>query len=177
MKRIAIFLACLLLGTSQAVAAPKSVAVKKLNLLTVNQGAEMLVITGKTLVTIGNTDGPNSNILLTGLDTAGLQLWQKTIDSGVDEVALAATTDPSGIIWLAGASSAIEASESATAPIQVENPDGVVIEPATKLRGDMNLSTLWKVSAAGDLVATYTVAQSAPALINAISATASGVLL
>lgn len=175
MKRIAIFLALLLLGTSQAVAAPKSVAVKKLSLIPVNQGAEKLVITGKTLVTIGNTDGVNSNILLTGLDATGTQLWQKTIDSGVDEVALAATTDPSGNIWLAGASSAIEASESATAQIQVENPDGVLVEPASKLRGDMNLLTFWKVSSAGDLVATYTAVQSAPALINAISANASGV--
>ncbi|QLL23135.1 hypothetical protein DLE03_01890 [Actinobacteria bacterium IMCC25003] len=175
MKRIAIFLALLLLGISQAVAAPKSVAVKKLSLIPVNQGAEKLVITGKTLVTIGNTDGVNSNILLTGLDATGTQLWQKTIDSGVDEVALAATTDPSGNIWLAGASSAIEASESATAQIQVENPDGVLVEPASKLRGDMNLLTFWKVSSAGDLVATYTAVQSAPALINAISANASGV--
>ena len=102
-------------------------------------------------------------------------MWQTTMDSGVDEVALAATTDPSGNIWLAGASSAIEASESTTAQIQVENPDGVLVEPASKLRGDMNLLTFWKVSSAGDLVATYTAAQSAPALINAISANASGV--
>jgi hypothetical protein len=175
MKRLAIFLALLLLGTSQAVAAPKSVAAKKLTLIAVNQGAEKLVIAGKTLVTVGNTDGANSNILLTGLDVNGVQLWQKTIDSGVDEVALVATTDPSGNIWLAGASSEIFASESATAPIQAENPDGVIVEPASKLRNDMNLLTLWKVSPAGDVIATYSVSQSAPALINAISANASGV--
>ena len=175
MKRLAIFLALLLLGTSQAAAAPKSVAVKKLSLIAVNQGAEKLVISGKTLVTAGNTDGINSNILLTGLDSNGVQLWQKTIDSGVDEVALAATTDPSGNIWLAGASSALVSSDTATAPIQAENPDGVLVEPVTKLRGDMNLLTLWKVSPVGDVIATYSASQSAPALINAISANASGV--
>ena len=175
MKRLAIFLALLLLGTSQAVAAPKSVAVKKLSLIAVNQGAEKLVISGKTLVTVGNTDGINSNILLTGLDSNGVQLWQKTIDSGVDEVALAATTDPSGNIWLAGASSAVLPTESATASIQAENPDGVVVEPISKIRGDMNLLTFWKVSPVGDVIATYSASQSAPALINAISANSSGV--
>lgn len=175
MKRLAIFLSLLLVGVTPALAAPKSVAVKKLNLVAINQDAEKLVITGKTLVTVGNTDGMNSNILLTGLDSNGVQIWQKTIDSGVDEVALAATTDPTGNIWLAGASSAIVASESSTAPVQAENPDGVVVEPVAKLRGDMNLLTFWKVSALGDLLATYSVAQSAPALISAISANASGV--
>jgi hypothetical protein len=59
--------------------------------------------------------------------------------------------------------------------VQAENPDGVVTEPISKLRGDMSLVTLWKVSPVGDLLNTYTLAQSAPALINAISATNSGV--
>ena len=175
MKRIAFFLTLLLLGTTQAAAAPKSVTVKKLNVVAVDQGTEKLVITGRTIVTVGNTDGFNSNILLTGLDSNGLQFWQKTIDSGVDEVALAAATDPSGNIWISGASAAVAASESTTAPIQAENPDGVVVEPTPKLRGDMNLLTFWKVSSAGDLLATYSTALAAPALINAISANASGV--
>ena len=103
------------------------------------------------------------------------QLWQKTIDSGVDEVALVAATDPLGNIWLAGASSKVVAHESATAQAQAENSDGVVLEPVTQLRGDMNVLTLWKVSSQGDLLGTYSSAQSAPALINAISVNASGV--
>ncbi|MEY4024006.1 MAG: hypothetical protein RLZ23_967, partial [Actinomycetota bacterium] len=83
--------------------------------------------------------------------------------------------DPTGNVWIAGASAAPIATESATVQVQAENPDGVVTEPNSKLRGDMNLVTLWKVSPAGDLLNTYTLAQSAPALINAISATNSGV--
>jgi hypothetical protein len=59
--------------------------------------------------------------------------------------------------------------------VLVENPDGVITEPISNLRGDMNLVTLWKVSPIGDLLNTYTLAQDAPALINAISATNSGV--
>jgi hypothetical protein len=174
MKRFALFLALLLVGITPAVAAPKSVAVKKLSIIA-TVSAEAMVVTGKTIVTVSNTDGVNSNILLTGMDISGTQLWQKTIDSGVDEVALASAVDPLGNVWLAGASSVQVAVDSATAPIQAENPDGVIAEPASKLRVDMNLLTLWKVSPLGDLLGTYTLSQSAPALINAISVNASGV--
>ena len=174
MKRIALFLVLVITGTSSAFAAPKAVAVKKLSVIaTVN--AESMVISGKTIITVSSTDGANSNILLTGLDISGIQQWQKTIDSGVDEVALASTVDPTGNIWIAGASAAPIANESATVQVQAENPDGVVTEPISKLRGDMNLVTLWKISSAGDLLNTYALAQSSPALINAISATNSGV--
>jgi hypothetical protein len=174
MKRFALFLALLLVGISPAVAAPKSVAVKKLSIIA-TVSAEAMVVTGRTIVTVSNTDGVNSNILLTGMDISGTQLWQKTIDSGVDEVALASAVDPLGNVWLAGASSVQVAVDSATAPIQAENPDGVIAEPVTKLRADMNLLTLWKVSPLGDLLGTYTLSQSAPALINAISVNANGV--
>ena len=174
MKRFALFLALLLVGITPAVAAPKSVAVKKLSIIAI-VSAEAMVITGKTIITVSNTDGVNSNILLTGMDISGAQLWQKMIDSGVDEVALASAVDPLGNVWLAGASSVQAAVESATAPIQAENPDGVIAEPVTKLRADMNLLTLWKVSPLGDLLGTYTLSQSAPALINAISVNANGV--
>jgi hypothetical protein len=148
--------------------------VKKLSIIA-TVSAEAMVVTGKTIVTVSNTDGVNSNILLTGMDISGTQLWQKTIDSGVDEVALASAVDPLGNVWFAGASSVLAAVDSATAPIQAENPDGVIAEPVTKLRADMNLLTLWKVSPLGDLLGTYTLSQSAPALINAISVNANGV--
>ena len=174
MKRTALFLALLLVGITPAVAVPKSVALKKLTIIaTVN--AEAMVVTGKTIVTVSNTDGLNSNILLTGMDISGVQLWQKTIDSGVDEIALASAVDPLGNVWLAGASSVLPSVESATAPVQAENPDGVIAEPVTKLRADMNQLTLWKISPLGDLLGAFTLSQSAPALINAISVNASGV--
>jgi hypothetical protein len=175
MRRIAIFLVLSLVGTTPAVAAPKSVALKKLTIVATVAGAEKLVVSGKTLVTVSNSDGPNTNILLTGMDIKGVQLWQKTIDSGSDEVALATAVDPLGNIWLAGAASSITAPESATAVIQAENPDGVVAEPTTKLRSDLSVLTLWKVSALGEVLATYSSAQLSPPLINAISVNSSGV--
>ena len=177
MRRIAIFLILLLVGTTPSVAAPKSVALKKLTIVATVAGAEKLVVSGKTLVTVSNSDGPNTNILLTGMDIKGVQLWQKTIDSGADEVALATAVDPLGNIWLAGAASGITAPESATAVIQAENPDGVVAEPTTKLRGDLSVLTLWKVSALGEVLATYSSPQLSPPLINAISVNSSGVSL
>jgi hypothetical protein len=177
MRRIAIFLALLLVGITPAVAAPKSVALKKLTIVTTVPGAEKLVVSGKTIVTVGNSDGPNTNILVTGMDIKGVQLWQKTIDSGVDEVALATAVDPLGNIWVAGAAASIAAPESATAVIQAENPDGVVAEPTTNLRGDLNVLTLWKVSPLGEVIATYASAQQTPPLINAMSVNSSGISL
>ncbi len=177
MRRIAIFLALLLVGITPAVAAPKSVALKKLTIVTTVPGAEKLVVSGKTIVTVGNSDGPNTNILVTGMDIKGVQLWQKTIDSGVDEVALATAVDPLGNIWVAGAAASIAAPESATAVIQAENPDGVVAEPTSKLRGDLNILTLWKVSPLGEVIATYASVQQSPPLINAMSVNSSGISL
>ena len=177
MRRIAIFLALLLVGITPAVAAPKSVALKKLTIVATVPGAEKIVVSGKTIVTVGNSDGPNTNILVTGMDIKGVQLWQKTIDSGVDEVALATAVDPLGNIWVAGAAASVAAPESATAVIQAENPDGVVAESTTKLRGDLNVLTLWKVSPLGEVIATYASAQQSPPLINAMSVNSSGISL
>jgi hypothetical protein len=176
MKRIALLLALLIAGTSPAVAVQKPVAVKKLKIIS-TVDAETMVVSGKTIITVSNTDGSNSNILLTGMDISGVQLWQKTIDSGADEVALAAATDSLGNIWVAGASSALQPTESGTVTVQTENPDGVTVEPTTKLRGDMNLITLWKISSLGELLGTYTLAQSAPVLINSMSVNSSGISL
>ncbi len=160
-----------------ASAATKSVTVKKLDVITAAPGAEGLLISGKTLITYVNTGGSNSNIVLTGLDPSGVQQWLKTIDSGADEIALAGAVDSNGNLWLAGASAPVIAPDTATVQLPADNPDGVVAEPLTKLRSDMNLVTLWKLSPTGDLLATYSLAQPTPALINAISVNATGISL
>ena len=153
----------------------KSVTLKKLDPLVSTPLAEGVVASGKTLITYSNTGGTNSNILITGFDANGLQLWQRTIDSGADEIALAATVDSAGTLWLAGDSAPITPVETATVPLPADNPDGVVAEAPIKLRADMNLLTLWKISSAGELLATYSLAQAAPALINGISVNTSGI--
>jgi len=182
---IALTLATPLAAPNFATAAPKTsaakqpaskqVAVKKLDLINTAKDVEGLVAIGKTLITYSNTGGANSNILVTGIDATGVQLWQKTIDSGADEIGLAACSDISGNLWIAGASAPVVAIDTRTVQTPTDNPDGVVIEPNSPLRSDMNQITLWKISALGELLATYSVAQSAPALISGISANASGV--
>jgi hypothetical protein len=158
-------------------AATKSVAIKKVDVLTTPPGAEGLLISGKTLITYVNTGGVNSNVVLTGLDPSGAQLWQKIIDSGADEIALVGAVDSTGNLWLAGASAQVVVAETTTVQLPSDNPDGVVAEPVTKLRSDMSLLTIWKLSPTGDLLATYSLTQTTPALINAISANTSGVSL
>jgi hypothetical protein len=95
-------------------AATKSVAIKKVDVLTTPPGAEGLLISGKTLITYVNTGGVNSNVVLTGLDPSGAQLWQKIIDSGADEIALVGAVDSTGNLWLAGASAQVVVAETTT---------------------------------------------------------------
>lgn len=177
MKRLLllVFAASLVLPTASA--APKAVAVKKLDIVASAVSAEGLVATGKTLVTYSNTGSTNSNIELTGLDVTGVQQWLRTIDSGVDEIATAATVDAAGNIWLAGSSAAVTVPESVTAAISAENPDGVVAEELPKVRSDMNQITIWKLSPIGELLATFLSVQTSPALVSALSVNSSGISL
>lgn len=177
MKRLLllVFAASLVLPTASA--APKAVAVKKLDIVASAVSAEGLVATGKTLVTYSNTGSTNSNIELTGLDVTGVQQWVRTIDSGVDEIATAAAVDAAGNIWLAGSSAAVTVPESVTAAIAAENPDGVVAEELPKVRSDMNQITIWKLSPIGELLATFLSVQTSPALVSALSVNSSGISL
>jgi hypothetical protein len=179
-SRLAILFSTILISSltlsATAIAAPtKSVILKKLDPLVSAPLAEGLVSSGKTLITYSNTGGTNSNILITGLDATGAQQWQKSIDAGADEIALAATVDSTGNLWFAGDSAPVTPVDTATVQLPADNPDNVVAEPQTKLRADMNLLTLWKVSPTGDLLATYSLAQTSPALINGISVNTSGI--
>ena len=177
MKKLLLLILAASLLSPTASAAPKAVAVKKLDIVAPAVNAEGLVATGKTLVTYSSTGSTNSNILLTGFDVTGAQQWVRTIDSGVDEIATAATVDAAGTIWLAGSSAAATVTESATAVITAENPDGVVAEELPKVRSDMNQITIWKLSPLGETLATYLSAQTSPALVSAISVNSSGVSL
>ena len=177
MKKLLLLIFAASLLSPPASAAPKAVAVKKLDIVASAVNAEGLVATGKTLVTYSNTGSTNSNIELTGLDVTGVQQWVRTIDSGVDEIATAATVDAAGNIWLAGSSAAVTVTESATAAIAAENPDGVVAEELPKVRSDMNQITIWKLSPVGEPLATYLSPQNSPALVSAISVNSSGISL
>ncbi len=163
------------LAPTAAFAIPKPVTVKPLEIVATAVNTEGLLATGKTLVTYTNTGSTNSNIVLTGFDVTGVQQWVRTIDSGVDEIVTAAVVDAAGTIWLAGSSASAPMSETPTAAIPAENPDGVVVEALPQLRPDMNQITIWKLTPLGELVETYSLAQSSPALISALSVNSSGI--
>ena len=173
---VASFLLTASVFTPNAVAAPKSVAAKKIEKLFPVPDAEGLIASGTSLITFSNTGGANSNVVVTSFDLLGTTLWQLTIDSGVDEVATAAFTDTSGDIWLAGSAAlAFTLIESATAASSAENPDGVLLEPLVPLRADMNQLALWKISSTGELLETFTSEQSTTPLVDNISVNDSGI--
>jgi hypothetical protein len=59
--------------------------------------------------------------------------------------------------------------------VTAENPDSVPVEPSQPVRSDLNRLTLWKIDSAGQLSDTYYSSENLPGIINAISASRSGV--
>ncbi len=175
MKFLAILVVALLTFSTPAEAAQKRIAVKKIEKIATAPEAELLVANGSSIVTISNVDSATSDIALTSFDISGAISWKRIVDSGVDELAMAVTRDSAGNIWIAGFSANSATQESITASAPAENPDSVVVEPSREPRSDLNRLTIWKVSSAGDLMATFTSNENLPGLINAISVTGTGV--
>lgn len=175
MKRSLLFALLLSLVCTPAVAAPKPVAVQLGSIFSAPTGAEGFVLSGKNAIFIQNATGKSADVSVTALDQGGIQVWQKTIDSGFDEVATAITTDPLGNIWIAGSSAAAPQVETPTPLVGIDNPDAVSVDGSTSLRIDMNQLTLWKLSAAGEFAATYILLQKSIPTVSSISATNSGV--
>ena len=157
-----------------AEAVQKKVAVKKVTTVLSVPGAEMLAVSGSSIITIATVDSQTTDIALNSVDSTGVSLWQKVIDSGVDEVAMATTVDGAANVWLAGFSSQVKSASTETASVIAENPDAITLEAAEELRGDLNVLTVWKISPVGELLATYTSQYDLPGLINSISVNKSG---
>ena len=157
-----------------AEAVQKKVAVKKVTTVLSVPGAEMLVVSGSSIITIATVDSQTTDIVLSAVNGTGVSLWQKVIDSGVDEVAMATTVDGAANVWLAGFSSQVKSASTETASVIAENPDAITLEAAEELRGDLNVLTVWKISPVGELLATYTSQYDLPGLINSISVNKSG---
>ena len=177
MKFLAVLVAALLAFSTPAEAAQKRVAVKKIEKIATTPGAELLVANGASIITISNVDSTTSDIALNAMDISGAALWSKAIDAGVDEIAMAASRDNTGNLWIAGFSVPSAQLESATATAAAENPDSVVVEPTKDPRNDLNRLTIWKVSSTGELLGTFNSNDNLPGLINAISVTSSGISL
>jgi hypothetical protein len=175
MKKILLLVLALTVSIQPVFAAPKSLLVKKIEIVASVPNAEGLVMSGKNLITYSNSVTNNSNIVVSAFDSTGISQWTRTIDSGSDEIATVATTDSLGNIWLGGSSAPASSSDSPTAIIGIDNPDGVIQEELPKIRPDMTQLAMWKISPSGELLATYIAPQETPGLVNAISANSSGV--
>jgi hypothetical protein len=158
-----------------AESAPKSVPMKQFIEVTKEIGAEGMVVTSKAIITYSNIEGKSSDIELRAVDFAGALIWSKTIDSGRDEVATAITADAKGTIWVGGNSSSAALSETFTAVAGALNPDSVTVEIPNELRGDMKNISLWQLSPTGDLTPQIDLKITQPALVDVISANATGV--
>lgn len=157
-----------------AEAVQKKVAVKKVTTVLSVPGAEMLAVSASSIITIATIDSQTTDIALSAVDGTGVSLWQKVIDSGVDEVAMATTVDGAANVWLAGFSSQVKSVSTETASVVAENPDAITVEAAQELRGDLDVLTVWKISSMGELLGTYTSQYDLPGLINSISVNKSG---
>ncbi len=175
MKRLLGILFLLSLPITSAVAAPKSIPVQLGSSFPAPANTEGFTLNGKNIIYLQNLTAKSSDVVLTAFDLSGTQLWQRTIDSGVDEVATAITADPLGNIWVAGSAASAPAVESATVLTGIDNPDAVNVDPGNSLRPDVNQIALWKISPAGELLATYLSPQKSLPIVTAISATSSGV--
>jgi hypothetical protein len=175
MKRALLAILIAISMTPAAEAAQKPFAVQLGSIYNAAPGSELFLLSGKNSIFISNPANKSSDIQVTAIDPNGLQMWQRTIDSGVDEVAMAVTSDPLGNIWLAGSAALAPIAETPTSLIGIDNPDQVSIDGASPLRTNMNQLALWKVSATGELLATYLSPQKFVPVVTAISATNSGI--
>ena len=173
MKRFAsVVIAALLFSAQPADAAPKSIAASEITKVAPIAEHEGAVITAQGITIFTNTE---KKVMVSNLDFAGAQKWQLTVEGAPDQIAMAATSDKEGSIWLAGLTSAVSANETQNATSNPVNVDGVVVEQVPALRNELNTLTLWKISSTGSLVATYSESATSPILITAISHSTSGI--
>jgi hypothetical protein len=174
MKRIPFIILALIVSAPSAIAAPRAITPGLGSIFTAPLGSEAMVISGKNSIFFSNMSNSSADIGVTALDLGQNKVWGTVIDSGADEVATAMTVDPLGNIWLAGSTSSLSSSESATSVIGIDNPDNVLIDEPSSLRTDMTNVGVWKLSASGDLLATYQLPMSSIPIINALSVIHSG---
>jgi hypothetical protein len=172
-KRFAsVVIVALLFSAQPADAAPKSIAASEITKIAPIAEHEGAAITAQGVTIFANTE---KKVTVTNLDFSGSQKWQLLVEGAPDQIAMAATSDKEGNIWLAGLTSAVSTSETKSATNNPVNVDGVVVEQVPSLRNELNTLTLWKISPTGSLIATYSESATSPILITAISHSTSGI--
>ncbi len=174
-KRILFAIIAITLATQlPADAAPKTVAATEVSKIASVAPYEGAVITSLGVTTFSNNE---KKIALTAIDFSGTERWKVSLETLPDQIAMAATSEKDGTLWVAGMSAmpVNPRIESATAP--ATNVDGVVVEPVPGLRNELNAVTVWKISPTGDLLATYVDTATAPMLITAVSHSTTGLTI
>ena len=173
MKRFAVaVIAALLISSHPASAAPKTIAASEITKVAAIAEHEGAAISGQGITVFANSE---KKVLVSAMDFTGAEKWKLVIEGSADQIAMAATSDKEGNTWLAGLTSAVEIVESQSATSTPVNVDGVVVEPVPGLRSELNTVTLWKISATGSLVGSYSDSATSPLLITAISHSSSGI--
>ncbi len=173
MKRfVSVVIAALLFSAQPADAAPKSIAASEITKVAPIAEHEGAAITNQGITIFSNSE---KKVLVTSLDFLGAERWRLPIAGATDQIAMAATADKEGNIWLAGLTSSINVYETQNAISNPINVDGVVVEQVPALRSELNCVTLWKISSAGALIGTYSESATSPLLITAVSHSTSGI--
>jgi len=175
MKRFAVaVIAALLISSQPAGAAPKSIAASEITKIAPIAEHEGVAISSQGITIFSNAE---KKVMVTSLDFLGAEKWKLPIAGATDQIAMAATSDKEGNIWLAGLTSAVNVYETQNATSNPVNVDGVVVEQVPELRSELNCITLWKISSAGALIGTYSESATAPLLITAVSHSSSGITI
>jgi len=164
-----VILIAILASTPFSSAAPQSIASVEINKVASLIDHEGAVISNQGITLYSNEE---KKVLVTSLDFTGAQKWALILEDRADQIAMAATSDRDGNIWLAGLISTTP--ETVSASTSAINIDGVIVESVTPVRADLNTLTLWKISPEGVLTATFTDSATAPSLITAISHSSTG---
>jgi hypothetical protein len=167
-----VVIAALLLSTAPAGAVPKAIAASEITKIAPIAEHEGAVISNQGVTIFSNSE---KKVLLTSLDFLGAERWKLVVEGAPDQIAMAAASDKEGNIWLAGLTAADLALETTSATSNPVNVDGVVVEQVPALRSELNSVTLWKISSAGSLIATYSESATSPLLITAISLSSNGI--
>ena len=174
MKRVLAFVVLTSLFISPASqAVPKKIIVKPMQLLTTISSPEEVsgaVVSGKSIILFGTK---TSKAYARAIDKTGKELWSLSLDQSVASIATAAAVDPAGDIWIAGATplaTGLTPPSSTPTPL---NPDNATI-PASAFIGDLQVVTIWKVSAAGVLALTNTLPTSSVLFPTAIAVDKNG---
>jgi len=167
-----VVIAALLFSTAPAGAVPKAIAASEITKIAPIAEHEGAVISNQGVTIFANSE---KKVVLTSLDFLGAERWKLVVEGAPDQIAMAAASDKEGNIWLAGLTAADVALETTSATSNPVNVDGVVVEQVPALRSELNSVTLWKISSAGSLIATYSESATSPLLITAISLSSNGI--